>query len=99
MQRRLVKDGQIEYNNRDMKRTFNIQAAQLAGEKISVSGWVHSRRDHGGLIFVDLRDHTGLLQLVFNSDNPEAFSLADELRDEFVVRAEGMVCERAAGLG
>jgi aspartyl-tRNA synthetase len=98
MQRRLVKDGQIEYNNRDMKRTFNIQAAQLAGEKISVSGWVHSRRDHGGLIFVDLRDHTGLLQLVFNSDNPEAFSLADELRDEFIIRAEGMVRERAAGL-
>ena len=81
-----------------MKRTFNTQAAQLAGEKISVSGWVHSRRDHGGLIFVDLRDHTGLLQLVFNSDNPEAFSLADELRDEFVIRAEGMVRERAAGL-
>ena len=81
-----------------MKRTFNIQAAQLAGEKISVSGWVHSRRDHGGLIFVDLRDHTGLLQLVFNSDNPEAFSLADELRDEFVIRAEGMVRERAVGL-
>ena len=98
MQRRLVKDGQIEYNNRDMKRTFNIQAAQLAGEKISVSGWVHSRRDHGGLIFVDLRDHTSLLQLVFNFDNPEAFSLADELRDEFVIRAEGMVRERAAGL-
>ena len=98
MQRGLVKDGQIEYNNRDMKRTFNTQAAQLAGEKISVSGWVHSRRDHGGLIFVDLRDHTSLLQLVFNSDNPEAFSLADELRDEFVIRAEGMVRERAAGL-
>ena len=98
MRRRLVKDGRIKYNNRDMKRTFNIQAAQLAGEKISVSGWVHSRRDHGGLIFVDLRDHTGLLQLVFNSDNPEAFSLADELRDEFVIRAEGMVRERAAGL-
>ena len=98
MQRRLVKDGQIKYNNRDMKRTFNIQAAQLAGEKISVSGWVHSRRDHGGLIFVDLRDHTSLLQLVFNSDNPEAFSLADELRDEFVIRAEGMVRERAVGL-
>ena len=98
MQRGLVKDGQIEYNNRDMKRTFNTQTAQLAGEKISVSGWVHSRRDHGGLIFVDLRDHTGLLQLVFNSDNLEAFSLADELRDEFVIRAEGMVRERAAGL-
>ncbi len=98
MQRRLVKDGQIEYNNRDMKRTFNIQAAQLAGEKISVSGWVHSRRDHGGLIFVDLRDHTGLLQLVFNSDDPEIFSLAEELRDEFVIRVEGIVRERTAGL-
>lgn len=98
MQRRLVKDGQIEYNNRDMKRTFNTQAAQLAGEKISVSGWVHSRRDHGGLIFVDLRDHTGLLQLVFNSDDPEIFSLAEELRDEFVIRVEGIVRERTAGL-
>lgn len=81
-----------------MKRTLNTQTAQLAGEKISVSGWVHSRRDHGGLIFVDLRDHTGLLQLVFNSDDPEMFSLAEELRDEFVIRAEGMVRERAAGL-
>ena len=81
-----------------MKRTFNIQAAQLAGEKISVSGWVHSRRDHGGLIFVDLRDHTSLLQLVFNSDDPEIFSLAEELRDEFVIRVEGIVRERTAGL-
>ncbi len=81
-----------------MKRTLNTQTAQLAGEKISVSGWVHSRRDHGGLIFVDLRDHTGLLQLVFNSDDPEMFSLAEELRDEFVIRAEGMVRERAVGL-
>lgn len=81
-----------------MKRTLNTQTAQLAGEKISVSGWVHSRRDHGGLIFVDLRDHTGLLQLVFNSDDPEMFSVAEELRDEFVIRAEGMVRERAAGL-
>ena len=98
MRRRLVKDGQIKYNNRDMKRTLNIQVAHCAGEKISVSGWVHSRRDHGGLIFVDLRDHTSLLQLVFNSDNPEMFSLAEELRDEFVIRAEGMVRERAAGL-
>ena len=98
MQRRLVKDGQIEYNNRDMKRTFNIQAAQLAGEKISVSGWVHSRRDHGGLIFIDLRDHTGLVQLVINPDKPEAFKLAESLRDEFVIRAHGVVAERGEGL-
>ena len=81
-----------------MKRTLSIQTAHCVNEKITVAGWVHSRRDHGGLIFIDLRDHTGLLQLVFNSDDPEMFSLAEELRDEFVIRAEGMVRERAAGL-
>ena len=94
----MVRNNEIEYNNRDMKRTLSIQTAHCVNEKITVAGWVHSRRDHGGLIFIDLRDHTGLLQLVFNSDNPEAFSLADELRDEFVIRAEGMVRERAVGL-
>ncbi|WP_457915774.1 OB-fold nucleic acid binding domain-containing protein [Candidatus Minimicrobia naudis] len=51
---------------------------------ITVAGWVHSRRDHGGLIFIDLRDHTGLVQLVINPDKPAAFSLAESLRDEFV---------------
>ena len=81
-----------------MKRTLSIQTAHCVNEKITVAGWVHSRRDHGGLIFIDLRDHTGLLQLVFNSDDPEMFSLAEELRDEFVIRAEGMVRERAVGL-
>ena len=60
----------------------------------TVAGWVHSRRDHGGLIFIDLRDHTGLLQLVFNPDQPQAFALAEELRDEFVISASGMVRER-----
>ena len=79
-------------------RILAVKTSDEVGKTITVAGWVHSRRDHGGLIFVDLRDHTSLLQLVFNSDNPEAFSLADELRDEFVIRAEGMVRERAAGL-
>lgn len=63
-----------------------------------VSGWVHSRRDHGGLIFIDLRDHTGLVQLVINPEQTEAFRLAESLRDEFVIRASGVVTERGEGL-
>ena len=55
-----------------MKRTLSIQTAHCVNEKITVAGWVHSRRDHGGLIFIDLRDHTGLVQLVINPDKPEA---------------------------
>lgn len=77
-----------------MKRTYTIDTVHMIGQEASVSGWVHSRRDHGGLIFIDLRDHTGLLQLVINPEKPEAFSLAEELRDEFVVRVEGQVRER-----
>jgi len=63
-----------------------------------VSGWVHSRRDHGGLIFIDLRDHTGIVQLVANPESPDAFACAEELRDEYVIRAEGQVRERASDL-
>ena len=63
-----------------------------------MAGWVHARRDHGGLIFIDLRDHTGLVQLVVNPDEAEAFSRAEELRDEFVIRAQGAVKERGEGL-
>ncbi len=81
-----------------MKRTYTHDALSCVGQQISVSGWVHSRRDHGGLIFIDLRDHTGILQLVINPETPEAFVLAEELRDEFVVRAEGNLRERAPEL-
>ena len=65
---------------------------------ITVAGWVHSRRDHGGLIFIDLRDHTGLVQLVITPEQAEAFRLAESLRDEFVIRASGVVTERGEGL-
>ena len=94
----MVRNNEIEYNNRAMKRTLSIQTAHCVNEKITVAGWVHSRRDHGGLIFIDLRDHTGLVQLVINPDKPEAFTLASSLRDEFVIRAHGVVAERGEGL-
>lgn len=81
-----------------MKRTYAIQSPELVGQHISVSGWVHSRRDHGGLIFIDVRDHTGIVQLVINPETPEAFAVAEQLRDEFVIRAEGMVREREGDL-
>lgn len=70
----------------------------MAGQEVSVSGWVHARRDHGGVIFIDLRDHTGLVQLVFNPEQAEAFELAETLRDEFVIRVTGQVRERGEGL-
>lgn len=81
-----------------MNRTYSSKAPQLVGQQISVSGWVHSRRDHGGLIFIDVRDHTGILQLVINPETPEAFTVAEQLRDEFVIRAEGTVREREGDL-
>lgn len=80
------------------QRTFAIDTPTKVGEMITVAGWVHSRRDHGGLIFIDLRDHTGLVQLVINPEQAETFHLAESLRDEFVIRASGVVTERGEGL-
>ena len=79
-------------------RILAAETSKKVGENITVAGWVHSRRDHGGLIFIDLRDHTGLVQLVINPDKKDAFSLAESLRDEFVVRACGVIAERSEGL-
>ena len=80
------------------KRVLAIHTPDKVGEMTTVAGWVHSRRDHGGLIFIDLRDHTGLVQLVINPEQAEAFRLAESLRDEFVIRASGVVTERGEGL-
>lgn len=79
-------------------RVLAAETSAEVGKNITVAGWVHSRRDHGGLIFIDLRDHTGLVQLVINPDKPAAFKLAESLRDEFVIRASGVVTERGKGL-
>lgn len=81
-----------------MTRTIAIDATKKVGETITAQGWVHSRRDHGGLIFIDLRDHSGLLQLVINPETAEAFKLAEEIRDEYVISATGVVKEREGNL-
>jgi aspartyl-tRNA synthetase len=70
---------------------------KLIGQTVEVAGWVHRRRDHGGIIFVDLRDREGLLQVVFDPDVAEVFREAERLRNEFVIRVKGRVRERPAG--
>ena len=70
---------------------------KLVGQEVTVAGWVHRRRDHGGVIFVDLRDREGLLQIVFDPDNKAQFAEAEKLRNEFVVQVRGLVRERPAG--
>ncbi|MEO1575098.1 MAG: amino acid--tRNA ligase-related protein, partial [Pseudomonadota bacterium] len=70
---------------------------QLIGETIEVTGWVHRRRDHGGVIFIDLRDARGLLQVVFDPDTPDVFARAETLRSEFVLRVKGKVRQRPEG--
>lgn len=81
-----------------MERILANDTPNHIGSRISVSGWVQTRRDHGGLIFIDLRDHTGLVQLVIHPDNTDVFAIAEVLRDEFVVRIVGTVRERGANL-
>ena len=66
-------------------------------KNIKVFGWVAKRRDHGGIIFVDLRDHTGILQLVFNPDNKDLFEKAESIRSEFVICVQGTVNKRLEG--
>ena len=69
----------------------------LVGQEIEVCGWVHRRRDHGGVIFIDLRDREGLLQIVFDPDRAEIFAEAERIRSEYVLKVKGLVRPRPEG--
>jgi aspartyl-tRNA synthetase len=69
----------------------------FVGQQVEICGWVHRRRDHGGVIFLDLRDREGLAQVVFDPDTVEAFALAETVRNEFVVKVTGLVRPRPDG--
>jgi len=70
---------------------------QQLGETVSICGWVHRRRDHGGVIFIDLRDRAGLVQVVVDPDVAETFAIAESVRSEYVLQITGLVRERPAG--
>ena len=81
-----------------MPRTLALETLQHVGETVTVSGWASSTRDHGGLIFIDLRDHTGVVQLTVHPETADAFATASKVRDEFVLRATATVTQRDAAL-
>jgi aspartyl-tRNA synthetase len=74
----------------------NIRESSV-GKEIAVCGWVHSRRDHGGVIFIDLRDREGILQIIFHPENKEIFETAEKLRSEYVIAVKGLVRNRPVG--
>ncbi len=82
-----------------MQRTHycNELNKNAVNESVQVCGWVHHRRDHGGIIFIDLRDRSGLLQIVFNPEQDKLFKQAETLRNEYVLQVAGKVCLRPAG--
>jgi aspartyl-tRNA synthetase len=69
----------------------------LTGQVVTVAGWAHRRRDHGGVIFVDMRDRAGLLQVVFDPDKPAVFAMAERVRNEYVLKVRGLVRVRPPG--
>jgi len=77
-----------------MKRILNLETIKYLGEKVRVSGWVQTIRSHGKILFVDLRDRSGILQIVFTPENKELYEKAKDLRPEWVVGVEGEIKER-----
>ena len=84
-----------------MKNLENISCGSLTkkevGSVIKLCGWIHRRRDHGGVIFFDLRDESGVVQVVYNPDDEDSFALAESCRNEYVISVEGIVRERPDG--
>lgn len=82
-----------------MRSHYNGQLTkELDGQEVLLCGWVHRRRDHGGVIFIELRDREGIIQAVFEPDNPAEFKKAEELRNEFVIQVAGHIRSRPADM-
>jgi aspartyl-tRNA synthetase len=81
-----------------MQRILSIETPKFIGKKVKLSGWVDSRRDHGKIIFIDLRDKSGLCQIVFTPKHKEVYQKANELRSEWVISIIGTVKERPKGM-
>ena len=81
-----------------IKRIPIIETTEKTGQLVKLNGWVHSRRDHGKIIFIDLRDKSGLIQIVFLPENKEIYQLANALRPEWVISLEGKVQNRPKGM-
>ena len=81
-----------------MERIFIEKTPDYKDKSVKVCGWVHSRRNHGKIIFIDLRDRSGILQVVFVPQAEEAYKLAESLRSEWVVSIEGKINSRPKGM-
>src|SRR3989344_4654272 len=77
-----------------MQRTHILETKDLVGKEVNLAGWVHVRRDHGKIIFIDLRDRSGIVQMVFVPSQKEIYETATQLRSEWVIRVRGMVKQR-----
>lgn len=84
--------------DKQIERTLSKDTPSKVDQEVTLKGWVNNTRDHGGLIFIDLRDHTGLVQLTIHPEQAEAFEKASTIKDEFVLQATGKVINREAGL-
>ena len=82
--------------HRYRSHTCGMLREQQIGETVRISGWVHRVRDHGGVLFIDLRDHYGLTQVVADPDSP-SFKMAESVRSEWVIRVDGKVRKRPGG--
>ena len=81
-----------------MRTTYcGLVSEALLGQTVTLMGWAHRRRDHGGVIFIDLRDREGLVQVVCDPDRAETFAVAEEVRNEFCLKVTGIVRARPAG--
>ncbi len=94
----------IEYTNHEKRTTIMMRSQycgqlneSLDGQEVTLCGWVHRRRDHGGVIFLDIRDREGMAQVVFDPDRAETFAAADRVRSEYVVQVTGKVRKRPEG--